>query len=35
MHNIRFLLRLMDRVREAIAKNDYENFAKEFLRKYY
>jgi len=34
MHNTEFLMRLCDRAREAIQKNSFEQFRKEFQKRY-
>ena len=34
IHNLRFLIRLMERVREAIAEDRFLDFRKEFYAKY-
>ncbi len=35
IHNLHYMSNLMERIRKAIEKNDYERFEKEFLEKYF
>lgn len=35
VHNLRFIVRLTEQIREAILNNDFEKFKQEFLRRYY
>ena len=35
MHNLRFLIRLMENIREALRKENFLEFRQEFYRKYY
>ena len=34
IHNVRFMQRMMEKIRKAIKEDDYENFSKEFLKNY-